>query len=422
MTYNKQYFEIKNKYISLPTRMGGVLYEPVNGDERSSVGIVLMHSDDDYYGFVPAPELAKRGFTVLASKVEKSCETLDKKILDVKNAVEYLKEVPGIKKLVLLGHSGGATLMSAYQSVAQNGAKIFQDDHKIIKLSDIGEVPAADAVMFLDSNWGNGVMTLLSLEPSITDNETSRGLKPGFDLFDPANGFSEDGSTYSDEFISGYQKAQAARNEQLIDLALDRLEKIEKGEGKFDDDEPFIVAGGSQIAPNNKMFPQDIRLLSHTIHPWPLIHKDGSVTNEVIYSRRKPHFNKNMVTVNEMATNVTTVRTYLTNSTVRTNGFYYDESRIYGIDWDSSYCCTPGNVKGVSVPALIMGMTGSYEFLAAEQIYENIKSENKTMAFVEGASHNFTPQEDAQSYPGEFGDTVKNCFDYVADWLCTTEF
>lgn len=129
-----------------------------------------------------------------------------------------------------------------------------------------------------------------------------------------------------------------------------------------------------------------------------------------------------MVTVNEMATNVSTVRTYLTNSTVRTNGFYYDESRIYGIDWDSSYCCTPGNVKGVSVPVLIMGMTGSYEFLAAEQIYENIKSENKTMAFVEGASHNFTPQEDAQSYPGEFGDTVKNCFDYVANWLCTTEF
>ena len=113
MTYNKLYFEIKNKYISFPIRMGGVLYEPVNGDERSSVGIVLMHSDDDYYGFVPAPELAKRGFTVLASKVGKSCETLDKKILDVKNAVEYLKNVPGIKKLVLLGHSGGATLMSA---------------------------------------------------------------------------------------------------------------------------------------------------------------------------------------------------------------------------------------------------------------------------------------------------------------------
>lgn len=48
-----------------------------------------------------------------------------------------------------------------------------------------------------------------------------------------------------------------------------------------------------------------------------------------------------MVTVNEMATNVSTVRTYLTNSTVRTNGFYYDESRIYGIDWTPAIAVPP---------------------------------------------------------------------------------
>lgn len=422
MINHKKYFEIKNTYIPISWGMGGVLYQPVDGDERSSVGILLMHSDDDYYGFVPAPELAKRGFTVLASKVSKSCETLDQKILDVKKAAEYLKKIPGIKKLVLLGHSGGATLMSAYQNVAENGTKTFQDDHKIVKLSDIGELPAADALLLLDSNWGNGVMTLLSIDPSVSDNATSCDLKPGFDLFDPKKGFSEAGSSYSDEFISNYQKAQAARNDAIIDLALERLEKIENGEGNFEDDEPFIVAGGSQIAPNNKMFPQDIRLLSHTLHSWPLLHKDGTVTNEVIRSLRKPHFNRNTVTLNNMGTNVSTVKAYLTNSAVRTKDFHYDESRIYGVDWESSYCCTPGNVKGVSVPVLIMGMTGSYEFLAAEQIYENIKSENKTMAFVEGASHNFVPQEDAENYPGQFGDTVKICFDYVANWLCPAKF
>lgn len=86
MINHKKYFEIKNTYIPISWGMGGVLYQPVDGDERSSVGILLMHSDDDYYGFVPAPELAKRGFTVLASKVSKSCETLDQKILDVKKS------------------------------------------------------------------------------------------------------------------------------------------------------------------------------------------------------------------------------------------------------------------------------------------------------------------------------------------------
>lgn len=116
--------------------------------------------------------------------------------------------------------------MSAYQNVAENGTKTFQDDHKIVKLSDIGKLPAADALLLLDSNWGNGVMTLLSIDPSVSDNATSRDLKPGFDLFDPKKGFSEAGSSYSDEFISNYQKAQAARNDAIIDLALERLEKL----------------------------------------------------------------------------------------------------------------------------------------------------------------------------------------------------
>ncbi len=410
--------EIKDTYINLGWQHSAVLYEPVQAGAYASTGIVLMHSDSDYLGFIPAPELAKRGFTVLASNVVKSCEPLDQKILDVKRAVEYLKEKDGITKVVLLGHSGGATLMTAYQAVAENGAQIFQDEQKIIKISDIGEVPAADALLLLDSNWGNGVMTLLSIEPSISDNTSSRNLKPGFDLFDPKNGYDPEGSTYSTEFISNYQKAQEKRNNELINLALERLKKLEKNDGDFEDDEPFVVAGAAQFAPNNKMFPQDIRLLSHTIHEYPLIHADGSATTEVIYSRRKPHFNKNMVTVNEMGTSVSTVKTYLTNCAVRAKDFHYDESRIYGIDWDSAYCCTPGNVKYISVPILIMGMTGSYEFLAAEQIYENAKSTDKMIAFIEGASHNFTPQEDAESYPGEFGDTVRNLFDYVAGWLC----
>lgn len=422
MEMTGKYCEIKNEYIKLNAFQGGVLYMPVDAGEKSATGIVLMHSDGDYYGFLPAPELAKRGYTVFASNVENSCEMLDKKILDLKEAVCFVKNLSHVKKTVLLGHSGGATLISAYQSIAENGASVFQDDHRIIKLSDIGELPGADAVLLLDSNWGNGVMTLLSLEPAVSDNTSSRNLKPEYDLFSEENGFDPEGSQYSEEFIKNYQKAQEERNEELINMALERLKRIESGRGEFEDDEPFVIAGASQLAPNNKMFPQDIRLLSRTVHEWPLIHGDGSVTTEIIRSRRKPHFDRNFVTVNGMGTCVSTVRTYLTNSAVRTKDFHYDESRIYGIDWDSSYCCTPGNVKGIRVPVLIMGMTGSYEFLAAEQIYENAASEDKTIMFIEGASHNFVPQEDAESYRGEFGDTVKNCFDYVDSWLEKRDF
>ena len=412
---NSQYYEIKNKYIQLTHRQGGVVYEPVRQEERAGTGIVLMHSDGDYYGFIPAPELAKRGFTVLASNVGESRGPFEDKLEDVGRALEYMQSYEGIQRTVLLGHSGGATLMSAYQAVAENGVSIFQDEHRIVKMRDMKKLPKADAVMLLDSNWGNGVMTLVSLEPGITAQTSSRSLKPGFDLFDPKNGFHPEGSRYSDEFVANYHKAQEERNNALIAYALERLEQIEAGAGDFDDDEPFIIAGGSQIAPNNKLFPPDIRYLSHTQEKYDLIHADAAVTNEVICSLRSPHFDKNMVTMNKFATDITTIRTYLTCSCVRTKGFGYDSTHMSGIDWDSSFSCTPGNIRHVRVPLLIMGMTGSYEFLAAEEIYKQAPGKDKTIAFVEGASHNFTPQEDAKGYP--FGDTVKNCFDYIAVWL-----
>ena len=73
---------------------------------------------------------------------------------------------------------------------------------------------------------------------------------------------------------------------------------------------------------------------------------------------------------------------------------------------------------GISAPLLVMGMTGGYEFLAAEIIHENTpKIGDKTIAFVEGASHIFFPAKDCEAYPGQFGDTVKTIFDYVDKWL-----
>lgn len=59
-----------------------------------------------------------------------------------------------------------------------------------------------------------------------------------------------------------------------------------------------------------------------------------------------------------------------------------------------------------------MGMTGSYEGLAAEEIYNNAPGSDKTIAFVEGAGHNFDNQGRK-----EFGDTQKIVFDHVDGWL-----
>lgn len=396
-----------------------VLYEPETPNEKSRVAVIAIHSDADYSDFVAAQPLAEKGYRVLAGRVDRPESPLDEKICNIGEVVDAAYKLPGVKKVVLLGHSGGATLMSCYQSVAEKGAAIYQGERMIVKMRTPRKpLRPADGIMFIDSNFGNGIMTLISVDPAVTDETDGKKLDPTLDVFNPKNGFDRNGAHYSAEFKARFLKAQRERNDRIINAALAKLEKLEKGEGMFADDEPFTVAGAAVMAPNNKLFPQDVSLLAHTEDEYPLIHADGSITVGVVPSVRKPRGDRSFTPIYGMGAAKGSVRQYLTNTAVRTTEKYdIDETGIRGINWDSSFCCTPGNVRFIDCPTLIMGMTGGYEYLAAEVIYRNSPAKDKTIAFVEGATHMITPARECEEFPGQFGDTVKNTFDYADKWL-----
>lgn len=400
----------------------GVLY--TNRAKSLPVGVVVMHSDSDYLTFSAGIELAERGMTVLCANVESSMPLL-MKMLTVKVAVEYLRGLPEIEKVVLFGHSGGATLMTAYQSAAENGIEIFRTFGRIVKFPSRvpgppgreggkPEFPPADGVMLIDPNWGNGAMTLFSLDPAVVEEGNPRKLDPALDLFNPENGFDPQGSHYSEEFIRRFQKAQGQRNNRLIDLALDRLELIESGQGYFEDDEPFMVVGGAGNFMNNKLYAQDVSLMSRTRKPYTLLHSGGEATHEIIHTLRRPQNDRPLTANYRDGLLVTTVRTFLDSWCVRTDDDYsYDADSVRGIDWDSSYCCTTGNIAGVHVPLLLMGMTNGWEFVCVETISDRAASADKTVAFVEGATHMYCPDRGVTQY----GDTVKTTYDFITDWL-----
>lgn len=411
------YCDVNADYIRLGRWMNGVLYKPQG--EKKAVGVVIIHSDADYLNFIGGENLAKRGFLTLCANVEHASDPLEKKLPSVKLAIETMKAQEGIEKVVILGHSGGATLMSCYQAVAENGPEIFQDENRIVKMGDVEELPPADGVMLIDSNFGNGVMTLVSLDPGVEDESCGAKLDRKFDHTSPENGFKEDGTTaYSETFKKSFFAAQAARQERLMAQALERLEALNQHRGKFFDDEPLIVPGGSQIAPCNKLFPQDLHLLAHTKGEYDLLHGDGTVSHQVIPSVRTPRGGMNPTPIYGFGAMTTTVKTYISSNCVRTlENYGVAEDGVEGIDYDSTFCCTPGNVKYIHVPMLIMGMTAGYEFMASEVIFENATAEDKTIAFVEGATHMLTTAKEAEKVPGQFGDATKTLFDYVGGWL-----
>jgi hypothetical protein len=408
---------IKRTFVPLSMSVPGALYEPVTPGEKSHIGIFVMHAAANYMTFSACTELSRRGYTVLCAV--NAGGGIDKTLLDAKLAVAFLRQYSGIKKVILFGHSGGATLMTAYQVIAENGVKVCRGPEKIVKCSEnLAGLPPADGMVLADSNWGNAEMSLFSIDPAVVNEDSGMKVNPDLDLWNPKNGFNPAGSNYSQEFIHKFQSAVAKRENSLIKRALDRLAVIEAGKGLFLDDEPFTVPGANFGASNNKLFAQDIRLMSHTRNAWPLLHADGSITTEIVHSVRVPEGAKSLTPFLAMGAINTTVRTFLANNAIRVaDDFGYDEDSVRGIEWTSSYSSPPGNIEGIGIPLLVMGMTGHSEYLSSETIYEHANSPDKELVFVEGAYHTYTTCKECEKTPGQFGDTLNTTYDYIDGWL-----
>ena len=392
--------QVTANYVSIGF-LSAVVYEPPQTVQKSDIGIVVMHSHGDYMGFIANSQLAQRGFTVIAT-APNSSDFIESKVLSVKNLVGYLRSRKDINKVVLLGHSGGATVMTAYALLAEQGraaleGKIYQDySDKIL------ELPKIDGLLLLDANPGLSTVMLNSIDPNVTDE--TRGLGT-------VEKFTEDDQ-------QTFMRAQRDRYMKLVRQAQARLEVIKAGKGNFEDDEPLVIPGASGMRMFNRLYTSDVNLLSHTKGEWPLIHADGSVTTEQVHSVRAP-FNGHAGTSRLSVAENVTVRSFLSTYAINVDEDYAVlEDGFQGIQFDSNLTSPIGNIKGVTVPSLFMGMTGSYEYLSSEAIYNNSPAADKTLAFVEGASHMFGPDPQAEKYNNaDYGDTVKNLFDYVAQWL-----
>ncbi len=415
---------VKTTFVRLGNGVPGVLYEPASPGPKAQIGVFVMHTGADYLTHSACTELSKRGYRVLCANTsgDKSgtfdTGRLDGSLLEAGQGVRFLRDYPGVKKVVLWGHSGGGTLMTAYQSIAENGVAVCQDAQKIHKCPEtLAGLPKADGVILGDTNIGLGTITLLSVDPAVIDNSSGLKLNPALDMYNPQNGYKPGGATYDEAFRKAFFKAEAARNNAIVKLAEDRSAAIKAGAGQFRDDEPFFIPGG--YIGNNRLLSQDLSLMSRSKKPWPLVHPDGSVTTQIIEGRRVAQPAENPSPYYRRGAIKTTVEGFLTSYAIRADvdTYAYTADDIRGVQWTSTYASPPGNVQTMTSPLLLLGMTGSYEGWAAELIYNLSKSADKQLAFIDGATHGYGTCKACEKTPGQFGDTVKTTYDYADKWL-----
>lgn len=414
----RELFETRSEYYKNSRRVPIAVYQPKVKNENSRIAVLAMHGGD-YMAFPPMVELAKRGFITAGANPNGGGGMMGPRadhwtrMQDVGSVVEFMKNYPGVEKLVLMGHSNGGCLMSSYQYIAENGVDRFRTPDRFFPVPEMPALPKADGLMLLDANYG--IMDMLAMDPAVVGHEDGWTRIPELDIYNPENGYKKDASEYSQEFITRFQKAQVKYYQDLIDYCKERYELIQKGKGRFVDDEPILLPGSGGGSSSNKLFIQDTRLLGCTKEAHPLLHGDGSITNEVIVTKRlrsdSPASNRY-----RMGSTSTTVVSMLSDER-KFGDFGYDSSYMWGENMEFNPMSTRANVQGITVPLLCQGNTASHEFINTEMTYNAAKSQDKSIVFLSGAHHMFLPEKKAEKFPGEFGDTLNAIVDYMADWL-----
>lgn len=395
---------------------------------NASTAIFVMHETDNFIGSAPCVELTQRGFTALCAKSQFDDQgrvNWDQLALDVGYGVSYLRSLPGVKHVVLVGWSGGGAIMAYYQNVAENGLAACQAAARLDPCGNsLAKLPRADGVVLLDGIPGIAFVDMSALDPSVAKADgLTRKRDESLYLFNPANGYNSnqlESSKYSPQFIDRYTAAQAEREAKLVASAQRLRRQIADGKADFTNDMPFPVGyDGARI------WQPDPSLLAHTKGKYPLITPTSpSGTVQTVYSVRNPaaggkHASTPKTNDPWGGKGNFTAKSFLSVAAIRAPAYRLTADSIEGVDWASSNTATVSNVAGIGAPMLIMSMTGHYWIVPAEMYYlAATKSTSKTLAYVYGALHGFTPCTVCTAKPlGPYGDTQAETFNYVAQWL-----
>ena len=407
----------KQTFVRLTNNANAVIAEPETmTPEKSRIVFLTVHPERlNMFNSWIARDLAQRGYRTMMMNYYGPEETYDEFLAPIGAAIKHLRRLPGVQKVVLIGGSTGGSELTFYEDVAENGPKVCQSPEVVYPCrgQDLDNLPKADGVVLLDINVGAPVRTI-AIDPSVS-SQHPRDRNPALDMFDSRNGFDLQTrvGTYSPEFARKYLAAQGARNNKLIDDAVARLARIDKGEGDYKDDEPFVVPGSSRMENGARLDLADRHFMARTHAPHTLLKTDGTVVTQVVHSVLPPiHDNIDGLDTLERTTQNVTVRHFLSFYALRTTRDYaVTEDDVKGVVWHSTVNSAPGNVEGVKAPTLVMAGSCYGHMVFNEIVFDHSAAKDKEYVAVEGANHNLQPCKP------EYGDTKKKAFDYVEAWL-----
>ena len=222
---------------------------------RPSTAVMICHPTANFLGHYALPGLAERGFGAIGfttrylgndtSLIMENC------LLDMGTMVDHLV-ARGYERVVLVGNSGGASIVPYYQAQAV-APTVTSAPGGGPDLTTAGLRPA-DGIVLLNAHPSRARLSTEWLDPSITHEQRPFDRDPSLDMYLPDRGL-----PFAPEFVARYRAAQVARNRRIARWCEDRLRWLaSSGEAPAGlDDLAFVVHGTGA----------DLRFLDATIDP-----------------------------------------------------------------------------------------------------------------------------------------------------------
>lgn len=337
---------------------------------RPSTAIMICHPTANFLGHYALNGLAERGFGAIGFTTRyvgnDTSLILENCLLDMATMVEHLYAA-GYERVVLVGNSGGASIVPYYQAHALRPTSTAPVGGGP-DLESAGLRPA-DSIVLLNAHPCRARLSTEWLDPSITDEQRPFDREPSLDMYHPDNA-----PPYTATFIDRYRAAQVARNRRIAAWCEKELSWLASGEGAPDglEDIAFVVHGTGA----------DLRFLDGAIDP------SDRVVGVTLWG---PPQVANYMPAG--ISRVTTCRSWL-------NQWSLDHTNGDSLRWLPVITTPVLVVLGTADPTVLPHM--------AQQMYAAATSASRRdLHFVKGATHYFEDQPELLS----------EALDVVAAWI-----
>jgi pimeloyl-ACP methyl ester carboxylesterase len=199
----------------------GIYWTP-KGTPRPRVALIATHYNVDFSEHYIAPYISSRGYGFLGWNTRyrgaEDLFTLEHALIDIGAGVKWLRD-QGAERVVILGNSGGGSLMGAYQAEAT--AATLNAGMQGAAKAALESLPKTDLYISLNAHSGRPEVLTNWLDPSVTDERDPVATDQSLNMYNK-----DHGPPYSQEFITRYRAAQRARNQRITDWCKTELKRL----------------------------------------------------------------------------------------------------------------------------------------------------------------------------------------------------